>query len=99
MKCFTSCFILGGINFFTDKAAVIREMIRVAKPGNKFVIGDENEALAQKYEELPVTSRFYGNRKTAISAPVDLLPREMHDVRVKNIAGGDMYCLSFTKSR
>ena len=92
-------FHFGGINFFTDKAAAIREMIRVAKPGTRFVIGDENEALAKKYEKLPITRRFYGNRKQAIAAPVDLLPREMQDVRVKDLAGGDMYCLSFTKPR
>ncbi len=41
---FDVVFHFGGINFFNDKAAVIREMIRVAKPGIKFVIGDENEA-------------------------------------------------------
>jgi len=43
----TVVFHFGGINFFNDKAAAIREMIRVAKPGTKFVIGDENEALAK----------------------------------------------------
>ena len=94
---FDVVFHFGGINFFNDKAAAIREMIRVAKPGTKFIIGDENEALAQKYEKLPVTGEFYGNRKQAISAPVNLLPPEMQDVQVKDIAGGDLYCLSFRK--
>ncbi|MFZ5911244.1 MAG: methyltransferase domain-containing protein [Chloroflexota bacterium] len=96
-EAFDVVFHFGGINFFNDKAAAICEMIRVAKPGTKFVIGDENEALAQKYENLPVTGDFYGNRKQAIAAPVDLLPPGMLDVRVKEIAGGDMYCLSFRK--
>jgi len=73
--------------------------IRVAKPGTKFVIGDENEALAKKYEKLPVTRGFYGNRKQAISAPVNLLPPDMQGVKVKEIAGGDMYCISFRKPR
>ena len=72
-------------------------MIRVAKPGTKFVVGDENEALAKKYEKLPVTGEFYGRRGGAISAPVDLLPAGMQDVRVKDIAGGDLYCLTFRK--
>jgi ubiquinone/menaquinone biosynthesis C-methylase UbiE len=96
---FDVVFHFGGINFFNDKAAAIHEMIRVAKSGTKFVIGDENEALAQKYEKLPVTGGFYGNRKQVISAPIDLLPPEMQDVQVKDIAGGDLYCLSFRKPR
>lgn len=96
---FDVVFHFGGINFFNDKASAIREMIRVARPGTKFIIGDENEALAQKYETLPVTGGFYGNREQAIAAPVDLLPPEMQDVRVKDIAGGDLYCLSFRKPR
>ncbi len=94
---FDVVFHFGGINFFNDKAAAIHEMIRVAKPGTKFIIGDENEKLAKKYEKLPVTDKFYGDRKQAISAPVDLLPPEVQDVKVKDIAGGDLYCLSFRK--
>lgn len=94
---FDVVFHFGGINFFNNKAAAIREMIRVAKPGTKFVIGDENEALAQKYENIPVTGEFYGNRNNVISAPIDSLPPGMLDVQVKDIAGGDLYCLSFRK--
>jgi ubiquinone/menaquinone biosynthesis C-methylase UbiE len=37
---FDVVFHFGGINFFNDKAAAIREMIRVARPGTKFIIGD-----------------------------------------------------------
>jgi ubiquinone/menaquinone biosynthesis C-methylase UbiE len=96
---FDVVFHFGGINFFNDKAAAIHEMIRVAKPGTRFVIGDENEVLAQKYEKTPVTGVFYGNRAEAITAPVNLLPPEMQDVQVKDIAGGDLYCLSFRKPR
>jgi ubiquinone/menaquinone biosynthesis C-methylase UbiE len=98
-EAFDVVFHFGGINFFNDKAAAIREMVRVARPGTKFVIGDENEALAKKYEKLPVTGEFYGNRNGMISAPVNLLPPGMQDVRVKDIAGGDLYCLSFRKPR
>ena len=96
---FDVVFHFGGINFFNDRAAAIREMIRVAKPGTKFVIGDENEELAQRYENIPVMDGWYGNRAQAITAPVDLLPPEMQEVRVKDIAGGDLYCLSFRKPK
>lgn len=98
-KVFDVVFHYGGINFFNDKAAAIREMIRVAKPGTRFVIGDENKAFAQTYEKLPMAGGFYGDRKQAVSVLVDLLPPEMQDVQVKDIAGGDLYCLSFRKPR
>lgn len=96
---FDVVFHFGGVNFFNDRAAAIREMIRVAKPGTKFVIGDENEELAEKYENLPVTRGFYSDRHQAIVAPVDLLPADMREVRFKDIAGGDQYCLTFRKPR
>jgi ubiquinone/menaquinone biosynthesis C-methylase UbiE len=98
-EAFDVVFHFGGINFFNDNAAAIREMVRVARPGTKFVIGDENEALADKYEKVPGMGEFYGHRSGMITAPVNLLPPEMQDVRVKDIAGGDLYCLSFRKPR
>ena len=96
---FDVVFHFGGINFFNDRAAAIREMIRVAKPGTKFVVGDENEELAQRYENIPAMDGWYGNRTQAITAPIDLLPPEMQEVRVRDISGGDLYCLSFRKPR
>jgi ubiquinone/menaquinone biosynthesis C-methylase UbiE len=96
-EAFDVVFHFGGINFFNDRAAAIREMIRVARPGTKFIIGDENEKLAERYQNVPVTGGFYGNRERVISAPVDLLPEGMEDIHVKDICGGDLYCLSFRK--
>ncbi len=98
-EAFDVVFHFGGINFFNDKAAAIREMMRVAKPGTKFVIGDENERLARRYEKAPLTGRFYGQRREAIAAPIDLLPPEAREVHVRDIAGGDLYCLTFRKPR
>ena len=43
---FDVVFHRGGINFFSDKARAIQEMIRVAKPGTKIMIVDENESEA-----------------------------------------------------
>ncbi|MGA7720885.1 MAG: class I SAM-dependent methyltransferase [Ignavibacteriaceae bacterium] len=96
-EAFDTVFHFGGINFFNDKAAAIREMVRVAKPGTKFVIGDENEKAAQRYEKIPVSGKFYDRRKEVISAPVDLLPAGIQEIKIKDISGGDLYCLSFRK--
>ncbi len=96
---FDVVFHFGGINFFNDKAAAIREMIRVARPGTRIVIGDENKVLAHKREKLRVLDDFASNHKQTVSALVDSLPPEMQDVQVKDLAGGDLYCLSFRKPR
>jgi len=74
-------------------------MIRVAKPGTKFIVGDENEKLAQRYENFPVVEGSYGNRSQTIPAPADLLPAGMRDVRVRDEAGRDLYGPSFRKPR
>jgi ubiquinone/menaquinone biosynthesis C-methylase UbiE len=96
---FDVVFHMGGINFFSDKARAIQEMIRVARPGTKIMIVDENEQIAQKYETTPIASKFYSNRREAISAPVDLVPAGMQEVKVRDVCNGDLYCLTFRKPR
>ena len=97
---FDVVFHVGGINFFNDKAKAINEMIRVAKPGTKIVLVDETEKLAKTfYEKTPFLKRFYKNRKGKISPPIDLVPREMLDIRLSYLWNDRLYCLSFRKPR
>jgi ubiquinone/menaquinone biosynthesis C-methylase UbiE/uncharacterized protein YbaR (Trm112 family) len=95
---FDSVFHVGGINFFSNKQNAMDEMIRVAKPGTKIIICDENEAGAKWYERfLPgFKSAFHGQRE-AITAPVDLVPASMIDLKLGNIWNEFMYCLEFRK--
>jgi len=95
---FDSVFHIGGINFFSDKQKAIDEMVRVAKPGTRIIVCDENETGAQWYERfLPgFKSAFHGQRE-AVSAPVDLVPEIMLDLKLGNIWNGFMYCLEFRK--
>ncbi len=95
---FDSVFHIGGINFFSNKKQAIDEMIRVAKPGTKIIICDENESGAKWYEKfLPgFTNAFHGQRE-AVTAPVNLIPGTMLDVQLRNIWNGFMYCLEFRK--
>ncbi len=97
---FDAVFHIGGINFFNDKAKAIEEMIRVAKPGTRIVICDENERGARAYERtLPGFKRsFHGNRQ-AVTVPVDAVPAAMQEVRVFDVWKGWMYCLEFRKPR
>lgn len=95
---FDVVFHVGGINFFNDKAQAIREMIRVAKSGTKFVIVDETEKHTKTiYEKTPLMDKFYKNVGENLSVPVDSIPAGMLDVQVKDVWGGHFYCLTFRK--
>jgi len=95
---FNSVFHIGGINFFNDKRLAIHEMIRVARPGTKIIICDENETGAQWYEKyLPGFKRSFHGQREAVAAPIDLVPDSMLDIKLGNIWNGFMYCLEFRK--
>jgi len=95
---FDSVFHIGGINFFSDKQKAIGEMIRVAKPGTRIVICDENEKGARAYEwTVPGFKRAAGELRAAVTAPVELVPPDMQEVRVFDVWNGWMYCLEFRK--
>ena len=94
---FDCVYHMGGINFFSDKAGAIREMVRVAKPGTKILIADETADLAKSAVKVPVASAFYKQPEEAFNAPVSLLPPGMQEVKVEVIGRGRLYCLTFRK--
>ena len=95
---FEGVFHIGGINFFNDKQAAIEEMIRVAKPGTRILICDEKEKGARVYERfLPRFKRTFEGQRKAVTAPVDLIPAEMQEVRLFDVWKGWFYCIEFRK--
>jgi ubiquinone/menaquinone biosynthesis C-methylase UbiE len=97
---FDVVFHVGGINFFSDRAKAIREMIRVARPGSLILIADETEAHVRKaYEHIPYTREFYKDRTETVAAPVDLVPEGMEEVKVETIWENRFYVLTFRKPR
>ncbi len=95
---FEGVFHIGGINFFNDKGAAIREMIRVAKPGARILIADETEKGAQAYERtLPGFKRHFDKPREKIIPPTELVPPEMKGIHLFDIWKGWMYCLEFLK--
>ena len=96
-EAFDAVLHMGGINFFNNKALALSEMVRVARPGTKFVVVDETEDVAGRYEKTAVAGAFYSNRPGAISAPVESLPPGMLEIGAKTVGGGDLYCLTFRK--
>jgi ubiquinone/menaquinone biosynthesis C-methylase UbiE/uncharacterized protein YbaR (Trm112 family) len=87
---FDVVFHLGAINLFNDKRKAIEEMIRVAKPGTKFVIADETEKAGKLFN-------IFTGQQEKIIPPVDLIPEEMSDKQIDIIWRGYGYVISFIK--
>ena len=96
---FDCVFHTGGINFFTDQAAALREMVRVARPGSRLIVVDETEMAAQLHEDQMFAKAFFKDRPRKIEPPVKLLPAGMQEVSVKGIWDDELYVLSFRKPR
>lgn len=95
---FDCVFHAGGINFFTNKARAIKEMIWVARPGTKIVIVDETErTIRDSYQSTPGIRRSFPPGTEKVRCPVDLVPAEMKDITAREICGGKLYCLTFRK--
>jgi ubiquinone/menaquinone biosynthesis C-methylase UbiE/uncharacterized protein YbaR (Trm112 family) len=95
---FDTVFHVGGINFFNDKQAAVNEMIRTAKRGTRLLIGDENEKGAKFYEgTLPGFSSSFKDGRATVTAPVELIPVEMENLKVESLWKGYFYSISFTQ--
>jgi ubiquinone/menaquinone biosynthesis C-methylase UbiE/uncharacterized protein YbaR (Trm112 family) len=95
---FESVFHIGGINFFNDKRKAIEEMIRVARPGTRILIADETEKGVRAYDTAaPGFSHRAGADKKKVTAPADLVPPEMQEVKVTEVWNGFLYLLEFRK--
>jgi ubiquinone/menaquinone biosynthesis C-methylase UbiE/uncharacterized protein YbaR (Trm112 family) len=78
---FDSVFHIGGIKFFNDQQKTITEMIRVAKPGMKLIICDENESGARWYERfLPAFKGAFRVTRQSVTSPIELILQSMIDV-------------------
>jgi len=94
---FDTVLHVGGINAFNDPAKAICEMTRVARAGAKIVIVDETAKLMQSLAWMPSVRRWLREHSERFSAPVGLLPEGMKDVHTRDLAKGNMYCLTFRK--
>jgi ubiquinone/menaquinone biosynthesis C-methylase UbiE len=93
---FDAVLHIGGINFFDDRAAALAEMARVARPGSRVVVVDENERGARAYERtLPGFRRSFRGGRPEVSAPVGDVPAGMLEVTVTDVWRGWFYCLEF----
>ncbi|TLN00240.1 methyltransferase domain-containing protein [bacterium] len=94
---FDTVLHVGGINAFNDRAKAICEMVRVARAGAKIVIVDETAKMLESIAWMPSARKWLQEHGERFSAPVGLVPEGMRDVHVKEIAKGNLYCLTFRK--
>ena len=93
---FDAVLHFGGINTFGDKKGALSEMMRVARPGAKLVIGDEGLAPGKE------TTRFGRwllkmNTLYAHKPPSDLIPEEAEEFKVRWIWRGAFYVMEMRK--
>lgn len=87
-RSFDVVFHLGAINIFSDPAAAIMEMARVARPGSRIVIADESEKAARYFN-------VFTGRKEKVVPPLHLVPPGMEDTRLHTIWKGYGYLIEF----
>ncbi|MGC9018926.1 MAG: methyltransferase domain-containing protein [Candidatus Bipolaricaulaceae bacterium] len=95
---FDAVLHFGGINTFGEKGRAIAEMVRVAKPGAKIVIGDEGLAPGKERTRF---GRWLlkQNRLFASKPPKELIPNEATEFRLRWVWRGTFYIMEFRKSR
>jgi ubiquinone/menaquinone biosynthesis C-methylase UbiE len=96
-EAFDTVLHVGGINAFNNSAKAIGEMIRVARAGSKIVIVDETAKMMESIAWMPSVRRWLQEHGERFSAPIGLVPEGMKDLRARDFAKGNMYCLSFKK--
>jgi len=94
---FDVVYHIGGINFFTEPAKAVAEMIRVAKPGATVMYGDETEKLIREgYAKTPVAAKYYREHVGKDPQPLTWLPAGI-TAEYKVILKGNFYLVVFTK--
>lgn len=93
---FDAVLHFGGINEFGDKKTSIEEMMRVAKPGAKIVIGDEglnpNKPVSFRNRLLSRINPLYAHQP-----PMDLIPPQAKDVHLTWFRGDRCYLIDFVQ--
>ncbi|NLM52226.1 MAG: class I SAM-dependent methyltransferase [Firmicutes bacterium] len=93
---FDVVFHMGGINFFSDPALALQEMVRVAKPGSKIVVVDETDKFTKKLAKIPIVKEFF-KHPNAMAAPELHLPDNVEEVQQKELFDGRLWYLGFRK--
>ena len=94
---FDLAFHMGGLQFYSDPFKGVSEMARVAKPGKTIHILDEirsisRRILRKKGVKIPLPLKNHVSSMGSL-----LVPKNMVDVKITHLPGGDYFSLSFKK--
>lgn len=94
---FDAVLHFGGINTFGEKRKAIAEMVRVAKPGAKIVIGDEGLAPGKENKRF---GKWVLKKNTLFASkpPLEALPANIEDSNLRWIWRGLFYVMEFKKA-
>lgn len=94
---FDVVFHVGGISLFNDSRKAISEMIRVARPGARLMVVDDNEASPGRAGHKNPFSPLPGMNESAEDSLVKMLPVGMQSIEVRRLFDDMLYCLTFQK--
>ncbi|MDW7651651.1 MAG: class I SAM-dependent methyltransferase [Bacillota bacterium] len=94
---FDVVFHMGGINFFSNPAAAVCEMYRVAKPGTKMIIVDETDRFTKKLAKIPIVRAFFKS-DDQVTVPDIYVPEDARDTETKELFNGRLWYLGFRKA-
>jgi ubiquinone/menaquinone biosynthesis C-methylase UbiE len=93
-KYFDAVYSFGGLGEFSDIKRSLAEMVRVSKPGAKIVVGDESMPpwlRETEFAKILITT----NKQFLARLPLEEMPVEARDVRLRWVIGGVFYLIDF----
>ena len=95
---FDVVFHSGGINFFSDKAKAISEMIRVAKPGTKILIADETaDYIDSQYKKSSFSKEYFDDATFDSGEIENAIPDSVHEKNLEFVWDKKFYAITFRK--
>ena len=95
---FDIVYHIGGINFFSDKAKAMQEMLRVAKPGTKIMISDETaDYVDQQYKKNHFSKDYFKDATVDLGEIEAAIPAGVKEKELKLLWDGKFYVLTFRK--
>lgn len=95
---FDIVFHVGGINFFSDKSAAMKEMVRVAKPGTKILISDEtSDWIDNQFKKSRLSKKYFEEKHFNLSELKSDIPQNVGETKLELMWENRSYCLTFRK--
>ena len=96
---FDIVFHVGGINFFSDKARAIAEMLRVAKPGTRLMIADETQDFIEsQYQKNALTKKAYADAQFDLAEIENAIPDSTRERQTHFLWDNRFYTMTFRKA-